>query len=88
MLQLLPTAPGDLGKKGEVTKFSPTLDRATTDQSDLRFYTSEDGKRTYLRVWEHPAPATPTAVTQGTARWYAVMPPQKIDDGATPATTK
>jgi hypothetical protein len=69
MLKLMTAAPNDLGKKGEVTKLSPTLDRATKDTADLRFYSSNDGKRTYLRVWE--TATVPTA--QDAARWYEVV---------------
>lgn len=69
MLKLMTAAPNDLGKKGEITKVSPTLDRATKDTADLRFYSSNDGKRTYLRVWE--TAAAPNA--QDGARWYEVV---------------
>lgn len=69
MLKLMTAPPNDLGKKGEMTKVSPTLDRATGDTADLRFYTSNDGKRTYLRVWETAAAPT----QQDAARWYEVQ---------------
>lgn len=68
MLKLLGKNPDDLGKRGEIAKNSPALDRMTGDTADLRFYSSNDGKRTYLRVWETQASA-PDA-----ARWYEVLP--------------
>lgn len=63
MLKPLAAAPTDLGKKGEVTKHSGALDRMTGDSGDLRIFTSSDGKRTYVRVWEG-------AIEGGTVRWY------------------
>lgn len=90
MLQLLTSAPADLGKRGEVTKLSGGLDRATKDIGDLRFYTSNDGKRTYLRVWEHPSAAQtkPGETTDGSARWYEVIEPAIGKDDDAPAKKK
>lgn len=67
MLKLLPKAPDDLGKKGEISKLSGVLDRATKDEADLRFYSSNDGRRTYLRVWETGSEAPGKG---DGARWY------------------
>lgn len=68
MLKFLQKAPDDLGKKGEITKISPVLDRQTKDTADLRFYSSNDGRRTYLRVWE--TATVPNGKDE--ARWYVV----------------
>jgi hypothetical protein len=80
VLQLLKQAPSDLGKKGEITKLSAGLDRATKDDGDLRFYASNDGKRTYLRVWEHPSAeeTKPGQTSDGAARWYEVIEPKAL----------
>jgi hypothetical protein len=83
MLKLLKAAPQDLGKKGEITKLSPTLDRATKDTADLRFYTSNDGKRTYLRVWETGDDG------KEAARWYSCEEaPAPVTEEESPDTKK
>lgn len=83
MLKPMVKAPDDLGKKGEISKLSGVLDRTTKDEADLRFYSSNDGRRTYLRVWE-----TPEATGGGAARWYEVIAAPVAADTSDAATKK